>query len=575
MKAEKQTPTYTPSEKDKQTVKHVMSVFESYKKQSEQYRDDWEKIYEGWRLHLRSNDYPWRSKVYIPLMFWTIETIAPKLLSDNPTISAKAVGEEDELKAEFISKFLDQQFRRTMKMRSKLLTTVKSMLAYGRGIAKVYWETKTVGGGKKAIKGQKNTKRVVYDDPIYEPKSIFDVYVDPKVDHIQESEWVIDYYEKSYNELMKQDDIYKNLKYVKGFEGLSLKDDNNRTQSSVDHLDLSSSASGPKKVKCIEAWCSDKVVTIADIDQEPVLLREMPNPYKHGMKPFVSLKCFDSPEAQRFYTQGFGHILKDIQAGINTTANQTIDNANLVINKMYAIRRGANIDRKQLIARPGGMVEVDDLSDIKEMRTSDISGSSKYLMDQFLYWAQNTTGATDLLRGLSSSATATGLSIQDKNAQSRLTILQANVEEFISEIGKMILDLDQQYIQNTRSIRIFDEQFREEFYILFSEGSLDGEFDIEIESDSTVNIDKAVLNKQLLDSISLFGADPSFGLDKKAVARRWYKNAGFSDIDELLPQKEEEQPENTQEAPLPEQGRAEGIELQDQVRSAYSPVTQR
>lgn len=583
-KEEQKDPTsqYNPTQEEQETISHIKATYESYKEQTDKLRDDWKEIYEVWKLHLDDSEYPWRSKLVIPVLFWSIETLAPKLLSSSPTLNAKAVGEEDELKADFVAKFLDFQWRNTMDMRRRLNAMVKSMLAYGVGIAKIYWKTDTINiENTKTTKGKqkkvKKEKKVIYDDPMFEVKSLFDVYLDPKVSDLQDSEYVIDYFEKSKKELTAQKDIYKNLDKVVGTTDTSLNSDNLTTSRSVDFVDLASSQGGPEKVRCIEAWSRDRVVTLADIDAAPVIIRDIPNPYQHGRKPFISMHCYDSPEFSRFYTQGIGSVLKDLQTGINTTANQTIDNINLIINKMYKIRRGSNLDRKQLISRPGGFIEVDDLrEDLEELKTTNISSSAQFLMEQFMGWAQNTSGATDLLRGMGGTSTATGLSIEDKNANSRMSILQGNVEDAINKAGKMILSLDQQYIQNTRTIRIFDEDIREDVFIKFGEKELDGEFDIEINSDSTVQTSKEVMNKQLLDGIQIFGNDPSFGLKKSNASKLWFKNAGFTDLNEIVKTDNElkdesraaEQAESQAQAGPPEDKRAIQIATEENERLA-------
>jgi hypothetical protein len=629
----KEIKQYNPTFKETETIKTVVETFESYKDQSRNYRDDWEDIYKAWSLYMDRGKYPWRSKVFIPLIFWSIESLAPKLLSDYPTLSAKATGAGDEVKADFISKFLDFQWRKTMDMRKKLLQSVESMLAYGVGIGKVYWRTETREYKKKG--GKEKSKEVLYDDPVFEPKSIFDVYTDPKAPTLQESEYVIDRFELNYNDLMKMTDKYKNLEFVKGTTDSGLKSDGNETSDSIDHVDLNSASNGPRKVILLEAWTNDNVITLADAQdgaKGAVVLRDMPNPYNHGKKPFVSVGCYTSPETNRFYKPGVGKVLLGMQHGINTTVNQSIDNINLIINKMFKIRRGSNVDKKELISKPGGTVTLDDLrEDLEELKMTDTTDAGKYLVNQFMSWSQSTSGSTDLLRGLESGDTATEASIQDKNANNRISTIQTNVEEFIAEIGEMIISLDQQYIQSTRTIRIFDEKTREDVYISLGEGQLDGEFDIEVEADSTKMTDKAVMNKQLLDASNIFGGDPEYGLNKQELAKRWFKNAGFNDIGPLFIQEQGQQtdmgmvrlaedenqqmlngatlpptegapPEHTEAhmmyqetpaiaehiegeltaqeqglqgpqaaAPQAPQG---GTEYKDQVQSAYSPVTQ-
>ena len=558
---DKHIKSYSPKVKEEKVIQSVIKTYEAYEDNSQEYRSEFEDIYKAWRLYLDGSRYPWRSKLFIPVIFWTIETIAPRLLSDYPTWKGKPVGPEDEIKADFVSKLLDFQCRNTMDMRKKLIQTAKSMLLYGKGIGKIYWKTEQREYSKKkkflkVFKYQKKHKEVIYDDPVYEPCSVFDVYVDPKVNDIKDSPWVIHRFEMDVDELKKKDKIYDNLEYIKGSSEFLGKNDANASSSTIDAVDFKSSGeSGTKKTIVLEAWSNDRVVTLGDAEGKAVLLRDIPN--DRGEKPFVSVSCFDSPEANRYYTPGIGKILLDIQAGINTTSNQMVDNINLTINRMFKIKRGANIDRQQLISRPGGAIEMDEMDDLQELRMNDSTAPAKYLMDQFLYWAQNTSGATDMMRGLEGGDTATQASIQDKNANNRMSILQNNMEEYVSDVGRMVLRLDQQNIQDTRTLRIFDEQDRQDVYVTFEDGQeLNGEFDIEVLADSTQATDKTVLNKQLLDSIELFGKSPEFGLKLNNIARRWYENAGFDRIDDIVKTENEANQSMMQEqaAQGPQQG---------------------
>ena len=564
------TPVYQPTDEESTLISSVIETYEAYADQTQGLRSDWEDIYKAWQLYLDDSKYPWRSKLYVPLLMWTIETITPRLISNYPSISAKGVEKEDDVKGKFISKFLDFQFRNTMDMRKKLMQATKSMLLYGVGIGKITWETRTREYQKKkkflkVLKYQKKVKETLYDDPVFEPCSIFDIYTDPKSPTLAESEWVIQRFEMNLSELKKKTKIYENLEYVTAADTLN-ENDGGETSSTLDSVDLSSSSkSGSKKVVLLEAWSNDRVVTIANPDNGGVLLRDMENPYEHGMKPFIEMHCFDSPEPNRFYTPGVGTVVIDLQHGLNTTANQMIDNINLSINKMFKMRRGANINRAELVTRPGGVIQVDDLQDLQEFQVQSIDTSAKYLLDTYLYWAQNTTGATDLARGLDVRGTATEASIQDKNTNTRFSLLQTAVSEFIAQAGKMILKLDQQYIQNTRTIRIFDDEWRKDVYIYFGEGELDGDFDLEVQADSTVLMDKAVMNKQLLDSFGIFGRDPEVRLNKQEAAKRWYENAGFNDVDSLF-MEEQTQPQGQPGIPqgAPQQGGEDLVALAEQ-----------
>lgn len=103
---------------------------------------------------------------------------------------------------------------------------------------------------------------------------------------------------------------------------------------------------------------------------------------------------FSSIEAHRAHPSGTVELNRPLTEMINDVTNQRLDNVKLVLNKRYAIRRGAKIDLGALMRNiPGGGVMMDDVTqDYKIMETPDVTSSSYQEQDRLAVEADELLG---------------------------------------------------------------------------------------------------------------------------------------------------------------------------------------
>lgn len=106
---------------------------------------------------------------------------------------------------------------------------------------------------------------------------------------------------------------------------------------------------------------------------KPVRLSDV---YLHGIRPYVMGYC--EVEPHKNIPAGIAELGQDIQTSANDMRNQRRDNINLVLNKRYHLRRGANIDLAALMSNvPGGGVLMEDpKTDVEVVSTPDVTSSS-------------------------------------------------------------------------------------------------------------------------------------------------------------------------------------------------------
>jgi hypothetical protein len=70
-------------------------------------------------------------------------------------------------------------------------------------------------------------------------------------------------------------------------------------------------------------------------------------------------------------------LVKPLQDGINAIENQRNDNVLLVLNKRWKVKRGTNVDTASLMRNvPGGVAQVDEMTDLEEINWQDVTASS-------------------------------------------------------------------------------------------------------------------------------------------------------------------------------------------------------
>jgi hypothetical protein len=120
-----------------------------------------------------------------------------------------------------------------------------------------------------------------------------------------------------------------------------------------------------RPVEIFEMWgylpselCPDgvrmRVITVAN---SRYLLRNRPNPFWHQLKPFIQFS--PTPDPHYFYAPGKAEVMEKVQITANRYINQSLDAADLMIDPMWFYDRGANINTRNLYARPGRFIPVD------------------------------------------------------------------------------------------------------------------------------------------------------------------------------------------------------------------------
>lgn len=443
---------------------------------------------ELYRSYIDKNKYPHQARVFDPRIFRVIETITPRMVSNEPTGSFYPT-ETGDIATTHILSALNKYDWRKADMFPKLVTFVKSMLIFGTAFGRTYWDYRVTE--KKRMKPLYANGRMMWtpsnnemvqvteaDHPNFEPLNIYDCFPDPNSTSIHNMRWFIYRTFKTIDELENENttrgqEYYKNLDKLKEAIGDS---ENNSTYNTnhPDNMqyrehrrvmlsteDLTGRDPSNPEITVLrrftkEGWC-DIVPEYGNI-----VIREVDNPYFHGELPIIH--GVDYPYPGELYGMGEIEPIDRIQRAINAVLNQRLDNVQLNLKNMWKVKKGAGVDMHTLVSAPGNIILTSDMSAVEPITIPDVTGGTFVQTMNYLTSAlQNGSGITDYTIGVNSGAntankTATGTRLiqQEANAQFKLKIQLFN-HMVIQKIANQWKDLRIQYTTENQKLRIIGQ----------------------------------------------------------------------------------------------------------------------
>lgn len=498
--------------KEADILDKVIRDFDSAVMTRAPHEEKWVRWYKLYRSYTEKKDTG--ANLFIPYTFSAIESVVPRLIStmfaSRPFIGVLPVNEESVDKAKMHEKLLDYQLTQRINTIELASMWIKEALMYGTSHIKPVWRYEIRNVKQKvpvtSILGvsmeskYQDTEIVAYDDPHVEHIDIWDIYVDPDATNVDDAEYVVHrvFRTKEHIKRMAQNGIYKNIEKI-GNSFSPTSSDEIGSEERMSSIGLSKSPKQQDKIELLEYWTDERIIVVAN---RSAIIRNEPNPFWHGKKPFI--RIVDHPVPHEYYGIGEIEPIEYLQYELNDTRNQRMDNVNLVLNRMWKVLRGSDIIPEQLISRPGGFIEVDDMGDIEEIKFTDVTSSSYKEEEEIKRDIDRTVGVFDYARGETTDRreTATTASILSNAANERFKLKVQLMEDMgLRRLGLMLIQLNQQFIDSERVIRVVGDD-GVNFEILSPEDIM-GEFDI-MPIGSTV---EPIINKEtrVNQLISLYG----------------------------------------------------------------------
>ncbi len=503
-------PDYKPPERDRKAIAEVLECIVEAKRWHNTFARKVERRYDAWRGMLPENTSPpkgWRSHQHPPYLINIVEGMLSNLEEQNPVWTVRprsmpymAVEEAIAgLHGAEISSYLLQHQMRIDGFSEKAGPLAHQDLIAGLTVGKVFWLKQEAvvhsldevpeliydeaGGTIDIARRMEEVEEsvTIRDDPTLEVRDVRDFLYPESAKSIETAPWVIDrtYVHFKTLERMQQLGVYDNVKYVR------------ETRMDESNADVDTERSREQRlrgvdrtrglVEIVELWTDDKVVTVAN---RTVLLRNRPNPFRHGRKPFVI--CSAIPDL--FQIPGVSVIegLASMQEMLWTLTNLRID-ATRIASNVITLVRGDVEDPEQYEWAPEAQWIVPDPNAVKVMDMSAVAAAAQStLQSEGLLRGdiQNVMGGLPFTGSAQSQTlpteTATGVSIITNIAQAILARRKANYQRMYSKVGQMFLELDQQFIRETRLVEILGEENSREWFE-FEPTDIQGVYDVEIE----------------------------------------------------------------------------------------------
>lgn len=540
---EKQALSEKRAKENTDLAKDIVDKFTHSLTWRQPYKEKWDRFYRLYRSDLDDKSYPWQSNIFVPYSFSTVETVAPRMVSNRPQIDVMPRDPNDVPYAKLMNTLIDFQWEE-MEMDIILPDAVKEMLIYGTMVFKVYWQNEEkeveqvvdVDPSLPELGTVKDTVDMLDERPVIEAVDLYDFFFDPRGTTIEDCRWVAHRMYRTVDHLkeMQKQGIYKNINLVEHAQLVRMDDEKDQRRSTVGVSipdELEKMEGGKRVVELIEYWEDDRVVTVANRE---VVIRDEKNPYKHGEKPFI--RVVDQSVPHEFYGIGELEPIETLQYELNNRRNQRLDNVTLALNRMWIIANSAGVDEDELVSDAGGVVHTNDINGIQQLVMPDVTASSYKEETEVKADIQQTTGVSDFTRGVGSDSlandTATGISLIQEAGNSRFRLKLRNIESGIQRMGRFMVSLNEQFIQEEKVIRISGDEGIE--WKSIRPDDMRGNFDVRVEVGSTLPSNEAVNKKQIMDAYQLFAGDPEVNQVelKRLVLESVLTEAN---IDKLLP----------------------------------------
>ncbi|CDN44857.1 hypothetical protein [Paenibacillus sp. P22] len=557
------------------------------------YKERWTRYYKIWRNmvdQLKDRDtgkvIKDRSNISIPMAFTMLETILPRLVETlfaaRPYVRLRGVPinvmdyrANKETKpwedaAKKMEVLLDFQMNVPMDIQDEFISGLKTCCLYGTTVAYTGWrytertrirrelqpvmsdEPDPLTGepmpmldddGFTPIQDWQPIQEttVDYDDPEVKFMDLGLFFVDPNAEDIDDARFCghVAYLSKEELQRMADDDDDMKLEWKKipklsaknkardyrmNAIGLPNVDDANLEQDGDDNL-----------FEVHFYWEDDRQVIIIN---RTYLAKDAGNPFWHKKKPYDKDVYCDDPG--NFYGVGVMESIYDLQQELNTERNQRIDYRSYSMRRMFKVRRGAVLDRKQLKWRQGGIIELDKMDDLAVLDAVDSGVTTSFNQEATIRKdAQDATGAQDVVMGSSGAKeTATTTMSKDNNASVRFKMIISSLEKkLLVAISRKMIQLNQQYIDDIRLLPLFDKDDAE--WPEISPEEIQGEFFLTPAGSSVEPIaNKEAYKQRMVELYNIASKDPfyqQFPLKRRAFLEKIFEAYDIQDTDELLP----------------------------------------
>lgn len=520
-----------------QIVENLFKERDTYQQATSDHRDEINNIYLSYIGNISDTTLDDKSKSKENTNKLRTETsyIVPSIFSGQPNFEVEGVGEEDKTMAEILEKIVNFRLSTIPQAYEKIEQWVKQSCVFGTSVIKVIWKFETQDNGD-------GTQTPTADEPDMETPNILDCFYNPIISEIKDQDSlifrsVLPIAKVKENPIYDATDEMGNLNRekvaAKGNQSSNQYDSSKQMES--DSLDITTSLQG--MVEIYERITKDRIQTVCD-GKERLLLRDVANPYGY----INAIKLIHEPNCipNRFDGFGIGQNTLGLGKLYNKMMNRTLDSVALTNNPFFLFKKGTKIDKRQLVVKPGGGIEVEGDKPLAEyiqpIQFPDIKQGAINIMDKIDDEHKRASGANDLLQGSASNRTLGQDEIASTYSSNRFELINRRFKQALADVAEMILQMELQNLQSVDApiLRIFPEELRVQVYQLLISEAPNVKWNIKVKGSTNIAKNKDTQIKQLTEAYGMFAQilPPE---NQMEWARKILELRGIDEIEKLVP----------------------------------------
>lgn len=463
----------------------------------------------------------WQSNIFVPYVQAVVETLMPRILDARPDFSVQGRGEEDDARAEKVGYLMDY-FWEKAGMDAKTENFVRASMIYGTGFLQAYWKVDkrelsylSSKEDSKKLVWKKQTK-TFYDAPCADWVDNYDLWYDWRnVEAVDKRFWfrrrilTMAEIEKRYpaadprklemirpgGDLNDYAQVRRDVKLTT--ERLS------KQQSFTNTSGGGVSYPGNEQYQLdlyevFEWWRPFDDLYSVWANNVPILKDgEMPIPYNFKEAPFIPVQFLRVPG--EFEGYGLPGILENPQLMLNMIKNQRLDATTLNIHKMWVVNPLANIDKKELVTRPFGIIYSTDPNGVREIQFSDVKASAfqeENLLKEDMRYA---SGVDDFSMGAGGDASsATEVRHLRESTIERVRLFVNHLGDSFATLQRYWMSMNQQFFTKEMTLRIIGSDGGVQFPLIEKDDIM-GEFDYKATVLPSIAGQNEVAKKQDMD----------------------------------------------------------------------------
>lgn len=511
----------------------------------------------------------WQANIFVPYVQAVVETLMPRILDARPDFTIQGRNPDDQPKAKKLEYLADYYWEKA-EMDGKVENLVRAAMVYGTGFLQAYW--KKDERKLKFLRTQDLTKqltwkeetRTFYDAPCADWVDNYSLWYDwrnvdakekrfwfkrlvltkqeierrypmadkERMDMIKPGGDVTDMAQIRRDVKLNHDDIIK-------ARGLFVDPVYTYNTSGVGQYYQDSSFNNLYEV--FEWWRPFDDRYSVMVNETPILPKgEMPIPYDFKETPFISVPYLKIPG--EFEGYGIPIILENPQIMLNMIKNQRLDAVTLNIHKMWIVNPLANIDKKQLVTRPFGIIYSPDPNGVREVQFSDVKSSAYQEENLIKNDMRYASGVDDFSMGAQGSASsATEVRHLRESTIERVRLFISHLGDSFAILQRYWLSMTQQFFTQDMTLRIIGQDGKVDFPLIAKDDVM-GEFDFKATVLPSIAGQNEIKKKQDMDLLQLLmGAPAELGLiDLRKVITKILYDWNW-DYNEISPDPQPEQ----------------------------------